>query len=186
MEDNKIIDLYWQRDENAIEETQKKYDGYCYSIAYHILFNSEDSRECVSDTYLGAWNAIPPARPSVLRTFIGRITRNLALKIVRHYSAEKRGGGEYDVALEEIMETLSTPSNVDQRIEEEAMSEAINGFLAGLGVEERRVFLCRYWYFDSIEEICERFGFGSSKVKMMLKRTRDRSKEHLNKEGIEI
>ena len=84
------------------------------------------------------------------------------------------------------METLSTPSNVDQRLEEEAMSEAINGFLAGLGIEERRVFLCRYWYFDSIEEICERFGFGSSKVKMMLKRTRDKLKEHLNKEGIEI
>ncbi len=186
MEDNKIIDLYWQRDESAIEETQKKYDGYCYSIAYHILSNSEDSRECVSDTYLGAWNAMPPARPNVLRTFLGRITRNLALKIVRAYSAAKRGGGEYDLALDEILEMVAAPSNAESHLEEEALGEAINGFLGGLAPDERKVFLCRYWYFDSIEEIAGRFGFGSSKVKMMLKRTRDRLKEHLKSEGIEI
>ena len=186
MEDAKIIDLYWERNEKAIAETEKKYDRYCYSIAQNIVADREDSRECVNDTYLGAWNAIPPTRPNVLRTFLGRITRNLALKKVRLKTADKRGGSQYDLVLEELGDIIADASTPEVEMEAKELGMTINGFLQGLQTEERRVFVCRYWYFDSVSEIAARFGYGESKVKMMLKRTRDKMKEYLKKEGIEI
>ena len=168
MEDNAIIDLYFKRSEQAIVETDTKYGGYCYSIAYNILTNKEDAEESVSDTYMAAWNAIPPRRPSVLSTFLGKITRHISIDRWRARSAEKRGGGELPLALEELNDCIAGMQNVEMEYERKEISRAYLKFLDALPITERRVFLCRYWYVDSIEMIAERFGFSQSKVKTML------------------
>lgn len=186
MEDAKIIDLYWARDDGAIAETDRKYGKYCYSIAFCILNDSEDSHECVNDTWLAAWNAMPPNRPQMLSTFLGKITRNLSLKKWRGRTAQKRGGMEFTLALDELEETIPGRQKIDEHLDESELVKAINDFLSGLTEEERRIFICRYWYFDRIADIAERFGFGESNVKMKLKRVRDRLREHLKGEGIFI
>ena len=162
MEDGEIVALYWQRSEQAIAETQRKYGGYCYSIAKNILWSAEDSEETVSDTYIGAWNAMPPSRPEQLRTFLGKITRRLALKKLRTQTAEKRGGGETQLVLDELEGCVPAGADVEMQVELRELVRRIDAFLQTLSREERRVFLCRYWYFDSITEIAERFGFGQS------------------------
>ena len=186
MEDNQIIELYWQRNEAALTETQRKYGQYCYAIANSILHNNEDVEEIVNDTYIGAWNSIPPHRPAILSTFLGKITRRLSLKRLRYRTAEKRGGGEKIAALDEYEECIPYGKSIDEGIAEEELTNIINSFLESLPAEERRVFLCRYWYFDSISDIASRFGFGQSKVKTMLKRTRDKLLLRLKKEDIFI
>ena len=168
MEDKKIIELYWDRDESAIVETQKKYGNYCYSIAKGILRQREDAEEVTNDTYAGAWNCIPPHRPEILRTFLGKITRHLSLKRIREKMAQKRGCGEAELVLEELEECIPSASRVEQTMEEKELAEILNSFLEKLPVTQRRVFVCRYWYFDSVEDIAKHFGFGQSKVKMML------------------
>ena len=182
MEDGEIVALYWQRSEQAIAETQRKYGGYCYSIAKNILWGAEDSEETVSDTYIGAWNAMPPSRPEQLRTFLGKITRRLALKKLRTQTAEKRGGGETQLVLDELEGCVPAGADVEMQVELRELVRRIDAFLQTLSREERRVFLCRYWYFDSITEIAERFGFGQSKVKMMLLRTRGKLLAQLERE----
>lgn len=182
MEDGQIVALYWQRSEQAIAETQRKYGGYCYSIAKNILWSAEDSEETVSDTYVGAWNAMPPSQPEQLRIFLGKITRRLALKRLRMQTAEKRGGGETQLVLDELEGCIPDGSDVVRQVEQRELIRWIDRFLQTLPVEERRVFLCRYWYFDSIAEIAERFGFGQSKVKMMLLRTRGKLLAQLERE----
>lgn len=182
MEDGEIVALYWQRSEQAIAETQCKYGGYCYSIAKNILWSAEDSEETVSDTYIGAWNAMPPSRPEQLRTFLGKITRRLALKKLRTQTAEKRGGGETQLVLDELEGCVPAGADVEMQVELRELVRRIDAFLQTLSREERRVFLCRYWYFDSITEIAERFGFGQSKVKMMLLRTRGKLLTQLERE----
>lgn len=186
MEDNRIIELYWQRDEAAIAQTQAKYGGYCHSIAYHLLHNYEDAEECVNDTYVGAWNAIPPYRPRNLATFLGRITRNLSLKKWRAKTAKKRGSGDVPLVLDELEGCIPSGNSIDAYMDAEELAGILDDFLGGLPVTERRVFLCRYWYFDSVSEIAARFGFTHSKVKMMLKRTRDKLLKRLEKEDIWI
>lgn len=186
MDDSRIIMLFWQRNEDAITETQRKYGRYCYSIAYQILNNNEDAEECVNDTYIGAWNAIPPYRPEKLSVFLGRITRNLALKKWRAKNAAKRGGGETALAMHELEACISSGNNIEAYLNAEELAEIINVFLGGLSVAERRVFLCLYWYFDSISDISVQFGFTQSKVKMMLKRTREKLLRHLEQEEIWI
>lgn len=186
MEDGQIIELYWQRDEAAVTETQNKYGNYCFSIASHILHNRQDAEESVNDTYIAVWNAIPPHRPAVLSTFIGKITRRLSLKKLREKNAQKRGSGNVPVPLEELEECIPDIQNPSTELEAKELAKVIDSFLATLPPEERRVFLCRYWYFDSISEISSRFGFGQSKVKMMLKRTRDKLAKRLKKEDIWI
>ncbi len=186
MEDSQIIELYWQRNEAALAETQRKYGQYCYAIANSILYNNEDAEEIVNDTYIGAWNAIPPHRPAIFSTFLGKITRRLSLKRLRYRTAEKRGGGESIAALDEYEECIPYGQSIDEGIAEKELTNIINSFLESLPAEERRVFLCRYWYFDSISDIASRFGFGQSKVKTMLKRTRDKLLLRLKKEGIFI
>lgn len=186
MDDSRIVTLFWQRDENAITEVQRKYGRYCYSIAYQILNNNEDAEECVNDTYIGAWNAIPPHRPERLSVFLGKITRNLSLKKWRAKNAAKRGGGETALALHELEECISSGNNIEAYLDAEELAEIINAFLGGLAAMERRVFLCRYWYFDSISDISVRFGFSQSKVKMMLKRTREKLLRYLEQEKIWI
>lgn len=186
MDDNEIIGLYFMRDERAIAETQIKYHGYCFSIANGILNDRQDAEEAVNDTYNGAWNSIPPNNPSNLAVYIGRITRNLSLKKLRDRQAQKRGGNVPTVALDELDQCIPDGKSIDDQLEDARLSEILNHFLGTLPVTERRVFVCRYWYSDSIDEICARFGFGQSKVKCMLMRTRKKLLERLTKEGIFI
>lgn len=184
MEDRRIVDLYWQRDETAIAETENKYGRFCFSIANNILRNREDAKECVNDTWLGAWNAMPPHRPEILSTFLGKITRRLSLRKWRARTAEKRGGGSMELSIEELEECVPSGQRIDEGLETAELAEIISTFLEALPPEERRVFMRRYWYFDSIRDISRRFGFGESKVKMMLKRTRDKLLICLQKEEI--
>ena len=185
MNDKSIVDLYFNRDEEAITQTDKKYGRYCYSIAYNILTNKEDAEESVSDTYMTAWSAIPPRRPSVLSTFLGKITRNLAIDRWRERSAYKRGGGEITLALEELEDCVAGLQNVEMEYERKELIRAYVKFLDTLPVTERRVFLCRYWYVDSVEAIAEKFGFSQSKVKTMLYRTRAKLRKQLAEEGLQ-
>ncbi len=184
MEDQEIIELYWNRDEQAIKETQSKYENYCFSIANGILHSIEDSAECVNDTYLGTWEAIPPHHPLCLSTFIGKITRRLAINKWRFLNAEKRGGGQIPVSWDELEECIPDEKTIKKELDTKLLAETIDEFLATLKESERKVFVCRYWYSDSIEDIASRFGFSASKVKMILKRNRDKLKEHLIKEGL--
>ena len=184
MEDQRIVELYWQRSEQALRETQSKYANYCYAIAYNILGNREDSEESVNDTYLDAWNSMPPHRPTILSTFLGKITRRISIDKLRARNAEKRGGSNLTLALEELEECLSTRDDLQKELEIQILSDAINRFLEALSDTERRVFLCRYWYVDSVESIAEQFGFSQSKVKSMLLRTREKLKKQLQKEEL--
>lgn len=184
MDDQGIIDLYFQRSEDAISETDRKYGGYCYSIAYNILTNNEDAEESVSDTYLAAWNAMPPRRPSILATFLGKITRHLSIDRWRSRNAAKRGGGEIILALEELGECTSDGQTVEQAYQRKQLAAVCNRFLESLPETERKVFLCRYWYLDSIPDIEAYFGFSDSKVKSMLHRTRGKLRAVLEKEGL--
>ena len=184
MDDERIVGMFWQRDEAAIAETKKKYGKYCFSIADRILNDREDAMECVNDAYLGAWNSIPPHKPEVLSTFLGKITRRIALKMYRARSAQKRGGGEACVSFDELEECIPSGQAIDERLEEAELVKIIDSFLEGLTTTERRVFLRRYWFFDSVSDISKRYGFGSSKVKMILKRTRDKLRVRLKDEGI--
>lgn len=183
MEDKSIVALYWQRSQKAIEETVSKYGNYCYSIAYNILNNNEDAEECVNDTYIDAWNSIPPHRPSILSTFLGKITRRIAIDKWRHSNAQKRGGGELPLVLEELGECIVSFQNVEHTVEHHLLSEVIKDFVKKLPETERSVFICRYWYMDSIEGISKQFHFSQSKVKSMLLRTRKKLWNQLNKEG---
>ncbi len=184
MDDERIVGLYWERDEAAISESEKKYGAYCFSIAKNLLGSGADAEECVSDTWLGAWNAMPPHRPRYLPSFLGKITRRLSLKKLRERNAQKRGGGSAAIPLSELEECLPSGSAIDEGLEAEALAQIINAFLDGLPVDERRIFIRRYWYLDSVGDIASRFGFTQSKVKMTLKRTRDRLRACLRSEDI--
>ena len=186
MEDERIVDLFWERDEAALAEAETKYERYCFAIANGILHDDEDAKECVNDAFLAAWNAIPPARPSVLSTFLGKITRNLSLMKLRKRTADKRGGGSAETPLDEYEELIPSDARIDENLDAEALAEILNDFLASVSQDERRVFLRRYWYFDSISDIATRLGFSQSKVKMMLKRTRDKLMARLQKEGVYV
>ena len=184
MEDAQIVHLYVQRDEQAIAESSSKYGAYCQTIAINILALREDAEEAVNDTWLGAWNAIPPARPAILRTFLGKITRNLSLKKWRDLTCEKRGGGQVPLALEELQECIPGDSSLEAAFDEAELAAAIHVFLERMPDMERRVFLCRYWYLDTIPDICRQFGFGESKVRSMLSRSRKRLFNYLKKGGL--
>ena len=183
MDDKSIVDLYFNRDEEAITQTDKKYGRYCYSIAYNILTNKEDAEESVCDTYMTAWKAIPPRRPSVLSTFLGKITRHISIDRWRERSAYKRGGGEVILALEELEDCVAGLQNVEMEYERKELIRAYVKLLDALPITERRIFLCRYWYVESIETIADKFGFSQSKVKTMLHRTRAKLRKQLAEEG---
>ena len=183
MDDELIVQLYWDRSESAISETDRKYGAYCNSIAYGILQSKEDAEESVNDTYMDAWNSMPPHRPSILATFLGKITRRISIDRWRAINRIKRGGGEMPLALEELEQCIAGGHSPEQEIERKELVEAINRFLDTLAVPERRVFLARYWYMDSIQEIASGFGFSQSKVLSMLYRTRQKLQKQLDKEG---
>ena len=182
MDDQKIIDLYWSRSESAISESDQKYGKYCYSIAYNILTNNEDAEESVSDTYMAAWKSMPPKRPSILATFLGKITRHLSIDRWRSRNRYKRGCGEIVLALEELEDCIAADQTVEKAYERKQLALVFNGFLESLPETERQVFLCRYWYLDSISVIANYYGFSDSKVTSMLYRTRKKLREVLKKE----
>ncbi len=186
MEDCKIIELFLDRNENAISETEGKYGRYLSKIAYNILFDAEDSEECVNDTYMKAWNAIPPQKPKVLSTFLGKITRRLAIDVFRRKHAEKRVNSEFSASLSELDECIPDNFSTENKFEENELSESINRFLSSLSKEKRDIFVCRYFYSDSIKEIASFFGTNESKIKSSLFRIRKALKEHLEKEGFNL
>ena len=182
--DERIIELYWLRNEAAITETSEKYGGYCRSIAYNILHDTEDAKECENDTYLDAWNNMPPNKPSVLSAFLGKITRRISIDLWRKKHAEKRGGGEMDLVLDELEDCIADKSDVEAVIDQQETARIISEFLDGLSVTERSVFLRRYWYAMSVKDIARGLRLCESHVSVILHRTRRRFKEHLTKEGI--
>ena len=182
MPDERIVALYWSRSETAISETDQKYGSYCRAIARNILSDREDTEECVNDTYLDAWNSIPPHKPTVLSTFLGKITRRISIDRWRYRHAEKRGGGQMPAILDELSDCAS-PEDVESVIEEQEMARLIAAFLDGLSADERRVFLCRYWYMESVSDIARAYGFTSSKTASMLHRTRGKLRTFLESEG---
>lgn len=184
MDDRQILELYNERSEAALSETAAKYGRYCHTIAYNILLNNEDTEECVNDTYLKAWESIPPQYPNNLSAFLGKITRNLALDKYRYYSREKRNNGQAALALEELLECVPAMSNTEQVIEDNYLVEVLNRFLKGIPAEKRRIFMQRYWYLRSIQEIAKELAISESKVKMTLLRLRSKLKQVLEKEGI--
>ena len=184
MDDSKILELYFSRSEKAIQETDKKYGGYCYKIAYSILANREDSEESVNDTYLNAWNCIPPRKPAKLSAFLGKLTRNIAIDRWRNMSAQKRGNGEVDIALDELSECVSGKQSIEEEIIQKEVVACLNRFLATLSDDERIVFMCRYWYVNSINEIADKTGFSIGKIKSMLHRTRGKLSRQLEKEEL--
>ena len=186
MKDNEIIELYWERSERAISETSNQYGKYCYTIAYNILYNTEDSEECVNDTWLHAWNVIPPQRPNRLSVFLGKITRNLSLDRYRHYTAKKRGRGQLVYALDELTDCVPTKDTFDDWIEENHLVEMLNRFLESLSSENRKIFMRRYWYMSSIKEIASDYKLTESKVKMSLLRSREQLKLLLESEGVSL
>ena len=184
MDDRAIIELYNQRDENAITQTQNKYGRYCYSIAYSILRSNEDSEECVNDTYLKVWNAIPPKMPHIFSAFIGRITRNTALDRYEKNRAQKRDVG-IELALDELSECISSEMTGDES-DEFVLKNAINGFLESLPKRTRIIFMRRYFYLLSIKEIADGLSMSESNVKVTLMRAREKFREYLENEGIVI
>jgi len=186
MEDEKIVDLYWARSQEAIRETSDKYASYCRGIAFRILRSAADSDECVNDTYLRAWNAMPPHRPSVLSAFLGKITRNLSLDRWKKLHAQKRGSAQVELALDELAECLPAAQNTEEAADAGALAQLLNGFLAALPAEKRRVFLKRYWYLMPAKEIAREMGLPESTVRSMLLRTRQALKGVLEQEGFAV
>lgn len=186
MEDSAIIDLYFQRSEEAISATADKYGNYCFSIARNILPDRLDCEEAVNDTYLAAWKAIPPHIPQSLAAFLGKITRRICLTRWQSVHTAKRGGGELPLALEELSGCIPSPMDVQQQMETAELTALLDSFVRHLPQTERWVFLRRYWYLDSVSNIAGRFGFSQSKVKSMLFRTRNKLRILLEKEGIPL
>ena len=185
MEDERIIDLYWAREEKAIRHTEQKYGAYCRKIAWNILADREDCEECLNDTYFAVWNAIPEQRPGRFSVFVSRITRNLALKKWEYLSAAKRNPAAV-ISLEELGDCVSGTDSVEDEAENRRIERIIDAFLWKQSREKRDVFIRRYWYFDSIGAICEATGFSESKVKSMLLATRRKLRDYLESEGVEI
>ena len=186
MEDSWIVELYWKKNSDAILASEEKYGSYCCAIAENILHNREDAEECVNDTWLHAWNAIPPQRPQSLKLFLARITRNLSFNRWKAQSAEKRGGHETALVLDELAECVPAGQSPEDQLDGAALAELLDAFLETLSPEDRRIFLRRYWYCDSVREIASRCGYSQSKVKMTLKRARDKLRALLEKEDIRL
>ena len=183
MEDSMIVELYWQRSEQAIYETQRKYDRFCLSIASNILPLREDAQECVNDTYLAAWNAMPPNRPSILSAFLGKLTRRISIDRWRKLSADKRGGGSVPAALDELSACIPSGADPAAQAEAKELARAIDRFLDTLPQAQRRIFLMRYFDLSSLRDIAAKSSLSESKVKSMLHRIRGKLRLFLQEEG---
>lgn len=184
MEDRDLINLYWNRSEKAIFETDKKYRNYCSKIAYNILYSPEDSEECLNDTYLNVWNSIPNDRPDIFSAYLGKITRNLAINIYNRKRTQKRGSGQVEIILDELENILASKATIESEIESKDITAALNNFLYSLEKEDRIIFVRRYWYVDSIKDISKTTGYSQSKIKSNLFRSRNKLKTYLQKEEI--
>lgn len=182
MKDEELIRKFHNRDEDAITESKKQYEAYCLYIARNILSDGQDVEECLNDALLAAWNSIPPQNPKNLKTYLGKLIRETAIDRWRKSKAQKRIASDSILSLDELEEMIGE-NEVVSSAEEAELSHTISLFLRSVGTTERNVFVRRYWYCDSVESICKRYGFSKSKVLMMLKRTRDRLAEYLKKEG---
>ena len=185
MDDAEIVKLFYERSEDALREVRGKYEKFCRYISMRILNNPEEADECVNETYLRAWNSIPPSKPSSLSAFLGKITRNLSLDVYNKKRAAKRGGGEPEAVLEELAECIPSENERDI-VEDIALRDALNAFLKTLPADTRKIFMRRYWYMSEIREIAHDYNFSESKVKMTLARTREKLRQFLEKEGIDI
>lgn len=179
MRDEMIVDLYWQRDESAVSETERKYGRYLSKIAHNIL----SDRETVNDTYLKAWNSMPPHKPNVLSTYLGKITRQLSIDALRTRNREKRKPSEYEVSLCELEDCVSGEEIPERSVDLKLLAEAINAYLCTLPAEARNIFVGRYYFADPIKEVASYCGVSVQKVKSTLYRTRQGLKDHLKKEG---
>ena len=185
MEDRLIVGLYWQRDETAIVESQRKYGGFCHRIAENILSIREDAEECVSDTWVRAWNTMPPQRPDSLRAFLGRIVRNLAISRYRANHAQKRHAG-LDLLLSELGECVPAAGTVEEAVGAAELSRNLSDWLRTLPEVERRLFIRRYWNGESVRELARGSHMSSSSVQRMLVRLRKQLHAHLEREGIAV
>ena len=183
MDDEKIIELFFNRSEQAIEEVDKKYGKTCHNISYNILHNKLDAEECVNDAYLGAWNAIPPARPNPLLTYLCKIVRNLSLKRYEFNTAIKRNS-TYDVAMEELESCLSSPETVESEIALKELTCVIENFLDSLSTENRVIFLRRYWFSDTYSDIAARVGMTEKNVSVRLTRIREKLRNYLTEREV--
>lgn len=183
MEDTEIVELYWNRDEQAIRETDDKYGHYCFKTAYRILFDNMDAQECVNDTWLTAWNHIPPERPVRLKYYLVKITRNIAMNLFRKNSAEKRGGTETEAALQELENVLSNNNDPEKEFLASELHRAVQVFLKKLSAKERNVFIRRYFYFETGKEIAEKYGISENNINVILNRVRRKLRDNLLKEG---
>lgn len=182
--DNEIIELFVQRSQNAIKYTSEKYNNYCHTIAYYILKNNEDSDECVNDTYMNAWNAIPPTIPKKLSCFLGRITRNLALNIYEKKHTSKRGNGQVDLALSELTDCVNASSEIDIENERQQIRDVINTFLRNQNEQRRNIFIQRYWYLLSIKDIADQNDMNTNQIKSVLYQMRVLLKKRLEEEEL--
>ena len=183
MEDYQIVGLYWKKDENAIKETSDKYGAYCFAIADNILQNTEDSEECVNDTWLNAWNAMPPQRPAKLRMFLAKITRNLSFNRFNARSAQKRGGGEIVLVLDELADCLASETDVVSEYEAKELGQSIRKFVQSLPERDGNIFVRRYFFTEPIAQIAKKYGLTENNVTVILSRIRKKLKTHLIKEG---
>lgn len=185
MEDERIIQLYWDRDESAISESSDKYGAYCASIAHNILHSESDEEECVNDTWLRAWNAMPPQRPRILSAFFGKITRNLSFDRYKKLHRQKRGGGQMELVLDELAECVSGRDDTERKWDEKELTAELNRFLHSLPEDKRTLFLLRYWYAGTTAEIAERLGMSENNVSVLLHRIRGQLKAHLVERGFD-
>lgn len=186
MEDELIIQLFHERNETALTELAKKYGRHFVAIAERILCNHEDAKDCVNDAYLKTWNTIPPARPNVLKAFVGKIVKCAAVSMLRMNTAEKRGSGEISLVLDELGECVSDGGSIESEFENKQIISEINKFLWKCGEFHRKAFVLRYWHCESVSEIAARFGVSENKISVSLYRTRKRLKDHLEKEGFTL
>ena len=186
MDDEAILDLYFARDEQAVVETDRKYGGYCFTLANSILHNEQDAEETVSDTYMNAWKTIPPKRPAIFKMFLAKITRNLAFSRWRSYSAYKRGGGELDLVLEELGSCIAAPGAVEDALNAKELARAIRSFLNTLPQREQDIFLRRYFFVEESDAIAKRYAMKPATVLRTLSRTRSKLKKYLTQEGYAV
>ena len=186
MKDQDIVNLYWDRNEDAIHQTQMKYGAYLSKVAYNILADFEDSKECVNDTYLAAWNSMPTNRPSNLGTYLGKITRQITIDLFRRKNRTKRYASEYAISLDELGDSFADGTTPDLELDAKLLIEAINRFLRALPDDARNTFIGRYYFFDSIKDVASYCAMNESKVKTTLYRTRQSLKAYLIKEGFDL
>lgn len=186
MEDEAIVSLYWDRDERAIRETEEKYDRYLTKIAYNILNDREDSRESVNDTYLAAWDSMPPHRPGVLSAYLAKLTRRISIDRFRYRTRDKRAGSEYTLSLQELGDCVSGGNTTEEIVNVKLLADSIGIFLRLQSQEARTTFLARYYFLDSVKDIARSSGMSESKVKSLLHRTRVALKKHLEEEGFNL